>query len=173
MQVVVANIPSSDPLCVLNPWHRSLSRTHDICLQTLRLLAALCGCTHTGLNFTQTQPPSKIPFSPPPSNRVQRFSLGYTDDAMELTFLTDLGQSFVVEIDPNMELENVMALLEAEVSIYPSFTMMDTTISFCSLFADSLSRFSVRSTCSRAEHILRESGTHQSESYDPRTWSPG
>lgn len=35
---------------------------------------------------------------------------------MELTFLTDLGQSFVIEIDPNMELENVMALLEAEVS---------------------------------------------------------
>ena len=29
--------------------------------------------------------------------------------------MTDLGQSFVVEIDPNMELENVMALLEAEV----------------------------------------------------------
>lgn len=37
---------------------------------------------------------------------------------MELTFVTDLGQSFVVEIDPNMELENVMALLEAEVSIH-------------------------------------------------------
>jgi hypothetical protein len=36
--------------------------------------------------------------------------------SMELTFVTDLGQSFVVEIDPNMELENVMALLEAEVS---------------------------------------------------------
>ena len=34
---------------------------------------------------------------------------------MELTFVTDLGQSFVVEIDPNMELEDVMALLEAEV----------------------------------------------------------
>ena len=34
---------------------------------------------------------------------------------MELTFITELGQSFVVEIDPNMELENVMALLEAEV----------------------------------------------------------
>ena len=34
---------------------------------------------------------------------------------MELTFLTDLGQSFSIEIDPNMELENVMALLEAEV----------------------------------------------------------
>ncbi len=34
---------------------------------------------------------------------------------MELTFRTELGQSFSVEIDPNMELENVMALLEAEV----------------------------------------------------------
>ena len=36
---------------------------------------------------------------------------------MELTFVNDLGQSFVVEIDPNMELENVMALLEAEVHL--------------------------------------------------------
>ncbi|KIM74979.1 hypothetical protein PILCRDRAFT_688772 [Piloderma croceum F 1598] len=36
---------------------------------------------------------------------------------MELTFLNDLGQSFVVEIDSNMELENVMALLEAESGI--------------------------------------------------------
>ncbi|KAI0806882.1 aspartyl protease-domain-containing protein [Fomes fomentarius] len=35
---------------------------------------------------------------------------------MELTFITELGQSFVVEIDPNMELENVMVLLEAEVT---------------------------------------------------------
>lgn len=35
---------------------------------------------------------------------------------MELTFMTEIGQTFVVEIDPNMELENVMALLEAEVS---------------------------------------------------------
>jgi hypothetical protein len=35
---------------------------------------------------------------------------------MELTFVTDLGESYAVEIDPNMELENVMALLEAEVS---------------------------------------------------------
>jgi hypothetical protein len=34
---------------------------------------------------------------------------------MQLTFVNDLGNSFVVEIDPNMELENVMALLEAEV----------------------------------------------------------
>lgn len=36
---------------------------------------------------------------------------------MELTFVTDLGQSFVIEIDPNMELESVMALLEAESGI--------------------------------------------------------
>jgi len=35
---------------------------------------------------------------------------------MRLTFVTDLGQTYVVEIDPKMELENVMALLEAEVS---------------------------------------------------------
>ncbi|CCL98256.1 uncharacterized protein FIBRA_00250 [Fibroporia radiculosa] len=36
---------------------------------------------------------------------------------MELTFVTELGQSFVIEIDPQMELENVMALLEAESGI--------------------------------------------------------
>ncbi|KAG1892095.1 hypothetical protein F4604DRAFT_7407 [Suillus subluteus] len=33
---------------------------------------------------------------------------------MQLTFVTDLGQSYAVDIDPDMELENVMALLEAE-----------------------------------------------------------
>ncbi|KAG1873663.1 hypothetical protein DFJ58DRAFT_367252 [Suillus subalutaceus] len=36
---------------------------------------------------------------------------------MQLTFVTDLGQSYAVDIDPDMELENVMALLEAEVSL--------------------------------------------------------
>jgi len=45
---------------------------------------------------------------------------------MELTFVTDLGQSFVVEIDPNMELENVMALLEAESDI----PVQDQSISY-------------------------------------------
>jgi hypothetical protein len=34
---------------------------------------------------------------------------------MLLTFVNDLGQSTSVEIDPHMELENVMALLEVEV----------------------------------------------------------
>lgn len=38
---------------------------------------------------------------------------------MQLTFVTDLGQSYAVDIDPDMELENVMALLEAESSIPP------------------------------------------------------
>lgn len=35
---------------------------------------------------------------------------------MELTFLTETGNTFTVEIDPNMEMQDVMALLEAEVS---------------------------------------------------------
>jgi len=34
--------------------------------------------------------------------------------------VTDLGQSFTIEIDPKMELENVMALLEAESGIPPT-----------------------------------------------------
>jgi hypothetical protein len=35
---------------------------------------------------------------------------------MRLTFVTDLGQTYSIEIDPNMELADVMALLEAEVN---------------------------------------------------------
>lgn len=35
---------------------------------------------------------------------------------MRLTFANDFGQTFTVEIDSEMELENVMALLEAEAS---------------------------------------------------------
>jgi DNA damage-inducible protein 1 len=58
---------------------------------------------------------------------------------MELTFMTDLGQTFVVEIDPNMELENVMALLEAEVN--QPFTILASGIlnprSFFIIFLDS------------------------------------
>jgi hypothetical protein len=34
---------------------------------------------------------------------------------MHLTFVNDMGQTTEVEIDGQMELENVMALLEAEV----------------------------------------------------------
>jgi DNA damage-inducible protein 1 len=36
---------------------------------------------------------------------------------MQLTFVNDLGQTYSVDIDPDMELENVMALLEAESGI--------------------------------------------------------
>ncbi|KAK7042530.1 hypothetical protein R3P38DRAFT_2693277, partial [Favolaschia claudopus] len=36
---------------------------------------------------------------------------------MQLTFVTDLGQTYSMDIDPGMELENVMALLEAESEI--------------------------------------------------------
>jgi hypothetical protein len=36
---------------------------------------------------------------------------------MKLTFVNDLGQAFSLEIDSDMELENVMALLEAEVRL--------------------------------------------------------
>ncbi|KAF5371209.1 hypothetical protein D9758_004111 [Tetrapyrgos nigripes] len=39
---------------------------------------------------------------------------------MEITFVNDFGQTFVVEIDASMELENVMALLEAESGIPPA-----------------------------------------------------
>ncbi|KAL5527485.1 hypothetical protein ACEPAG_6276 [Sanghuangporus baumii] len=36
---------------------------------------------------------------------------------MRLTFVNDMGQSFVIEIDPQMSLEDIMALLEAESGI--------------------------------------------------------
>lgn len=36
---------------------------------------------------------------------------------MRLTFVNDMGQSFVIEIDSQMSLEDIMALLEAEVRI--------------------------------------------------------
>ena len=34
---------------------------------------------------------------------------------MKLTFVTDVGQSYMIEVDPQMELENIMALLELDV----------------------------------------------------------
>ncbi len=35
---------------------------------------------------------------------------------MQLIFVTDIGESYTLDVDPNMEMENIMALLEAEVS---------------------------------------------------------
>lgn len=54
---------------------------------------------------------------------------------MELTFVNDFGQSFVVEIDPNMELENVMALLEAEASRKLSLCALIVAMYSCHDFA--------------------------------------
>ena len=34
---------------------------------------------------------------------------------MQLIFVTDIGESYTLDVDPNMEMENIMALLEAEV----------------------------------------------------------
>ena len=34
---------------------------------------------------------------------------------MHLIFVTDIGESYTLDVDPNMEMENIMALLEAEV----------------------------------------------------------
>jgi hypothetical protein len=47
---------------------------------------------------------------------------------MELTFCTELGESYAVEIDENMELENVMALLEVEVSSAHVHTLAFDTV---------------------------------------------
>ena len=66
---------------------------------------------------------------------------------MKLTFMTDAGESFVVEIDSDMELENVMALLEAEVCL-PCMRLM----------LSNLGR-TVRCTDSRTEHLFRRTGT--------------
>lgn len=38
---------------------------------------------------------------------------------MNLTFVTETGETYAIEIDPQMELENIMALLEAEVRPSP------------------------------------------------------
>ena len=56
---------------------------------------------------------------------------------MELTFFTELGESYVVEIDENMELENVMALLEAEVSSAHVYTLASHAVDYCRPCRDS------------------------------------
>ncbi|KAG1835388.1 hypothetical protein F4604DRAFT_1910813 [Suillus subluteus] len=47
---------------------------------------------------------------------------------MQLTFVTDLGESYAVDIDPDMELENVMALLEAELRTWRNLVYMLTKL---------------------------------------------
>ncbi|KDQ08230.1 hypothetical protein BOTBODRAFT_569995 [Botryobasidium botryosum FD-172 SS1] len=53
---------------------------------------------------------------------------------MRITFVTDLGQTYTIEIDPQMELENIMALLEAEV--YNPFYCIPTCASGSSSLTD-------------------------------------
>ena len=53
--------------------------------------------------------------------------------SMRLTFVNDLGQAYSVDIDSEMELENVMALLEAEVSCPLQAHRVDSPISCFSL----------------------------------------
>jgi hypothetical protein len=65
---------------------------------------------------------------------------------MQLTFVNDLGQPTVIEIDPQMELENVMALLEAEVCLTRAILFP-----FLTLY---LVQIVVRHSCRRAEYTL-------------------
>jgi hypothetical protein len=77
---------------------------------------------------------------------------------MELTFTTDLGQSFVIEIDPGMELENVMALLEAEVRLG------------CQLFRLALKFRAVGDSCRRTKYIVQWTGLERPEIHHARAW---
>ncbi len=45
--------------------------------------------------------------------------LQFPHNALQLTFVTDPGQAFLVEIDADMEFEIMMVLLEAEVRPAP------------------------------------------------------
>ena len=80
---------------------------------------------------------------------------------MELTFVTELGESFVVEIDPNMELENVMALLEAEVRL----------LSSDNLSPSSWIIFTVRYPSQRTEHLIRRARPQSYEGHNAGMWS--
>lgn len=92
---------------------------------------------------------------------------------MELTFMTDVGQTFVVEIDPNMELENVMALLEAEVRHSLTLTHPPPYHSVALYLISLPSQNAVLNTRIRAIHILRRPGAEQRQSHDPRARCAG
>ena len=50
---------------------------------------------------------------------------------MKLTFVTEPGEAFVVEIDENMELENVVILLEAKVGSVHTHTLTASDTADC------------------------------------------
>ncbi len=56
------------------------------------------------------------PFECEPIRDLATDHLELLSKTMQITFVTDVGESYALEIDPNMEMENIMALLEAEVS---------------------------------------------------------
>ena len=64
---------------------------------------------------------------------------------MRITFVTDHGDTFPVEIDPDMKLQDVKALLEAEVSHW--------IISRESPSFDCATRGTVRYSCTRTVHF--------------------
>ena len=63
---------------------------------------------------------------------------------MRLTFCTETGQAYQIEIDPQMELENIMALLEAEV-LWLAFTpLMHLPLRLSAAAAPSVWHFGLR-----------------------------
>lgn len=80
---------------------------------------------------------------------------------MQLTFVTDLGQSFVVDIDADMELENVMALLEAEVQSRCPTERFHTDSS------------QVGDSNRRAKYLSQWSGIVEPKGYHGRVWCWG
>lgn len=66
---------------------------------------------------------------------------------MQITFLTDVGESFSVEIDPDMKLQDVKALLEAEVSHCSHLVNITSS--------DARTRDTVWRTYTRASHLTR------------------
>jgi hypothetical protein len=46
---------------------------------------------------------------------------------MHIVFVTEVGETYSVDIDPQMEVENIMALLEAEVRVsIPTFFTLNS-----------------------------------------------
>jgi hypothetical protein len=78
---------------------------------------------------------------------------------MQLIFVTDIGESYTLDVDPNMEMENIMALLEAEVS-KPS--RHQSSIGPLTLWT-----YLVWYTSTRAEHHLRWKRTFSAQDVGP------
>jgi hypothetical protein len=104
---------------------------------------------------------------------------------MQLTFVTDLGQSYAVDIDPDMELENVMALLEAEVSRLLSTPLLSSPnqrmpIPFlshrssahtmtCMVLSITLDH-AVEYTPQRTKYLAQRARAYRSQGYHPGAW---